>query len=98
MSTTASTPASRGRRPYRVGPETLRKWAGQAEIDADERDEVTTATDREYRKLRARADQCYLGWDRLFSRVSWLFPSWTVSVTWMVAMRLARSCPCMSAR
>ena len=37
-----------------VGPETLRKWVRQAEIDGGERDGVTTATTRENRELRRK--------------------------------------------
>jgi transposase len=37
-----------------VGPETLRKWVRQAEIDAGERDGVTTASARETRELKRK--------------------------------------------
>ena len=37
-----------------VGPETLRKWVRQAEIDAGDRDGVSTATVRENRELKRK--------------------------------------------
>lgn len=40
-----------------MGPETLRKWVRQAEIDAGERDGVSTATDRENRELRRKVSE-----------------------------------------
>ena len=40
-----------------VGPETLRKWVRQAEIDAGQRDGVSTATDRENRELRRKVSE-----------------------------------------
>ena len=82
--------------------ETVRKWVRQAEIDAGARPGVSTeesagAQEAEARERRTEARQCYLGRGRLFGGVSWVFVSWTVSVTWVPAMRLARSCPCRSA-
>ena len=37
-----------------VGPETLRKWVRQAEIDAGDKAGVSTATDRENRELKRK--------------------------------------------
>lgn len=40
-----------------VGPETLRKWVRQAEIDSGDRDGVSTATARENRELRRKVSE-----------------------------------------
>ena len=37
-----------------VGPETLRKWVRQAEVDGGERDGVSTASVRENRELKRK--------------------------------------------
>src|SRR4051794_13017826 len=40
-----------------VGPETLRKWVRQAEVDAGQRDGIITATDRGNRELRRKVSE-----------------------------------------
>ena len=87
-------------RQLNVHPEALRNWIRQDEADRGERhDRPTTEMLEENRRFRAevkelRAVNVILGRFGLFGGVSWVFVSWTVSATWMLPMRSARSWPC----
>ena len=76
--------------------ETVRKWVRQAQVDAGSRPGTTTEESAELKRLKRenaelRITNVIYGFNGPFSRVSCMFVSWTVSATWLLPRRPARS-------
>jgi transposase-like protein len=78
------------------GVESVRSWVPQADVDDGYAPGVSIAESRRIKELEQENQELklgalVLGGDGCLAVVNWAFASWTVSVTWVAAMRSTRS-------